>query len=232
MIDVVYVLGKGSRFHNNEIRFSLRSIEKHLKNYRNIWVIGEKHPELINVNHVFYPDRTCVSDTNIMHKVTKACQIEDITEEFLFFNDDHYLLSDFDAVTFPYFYHRTIPEFLTIREPDSYHRRVKNTGEYLLSKGLPVKFFDVHTPIIFNKTKFLEHVTSGPDWTLPNMYVMKSVYANSLGIEGIEMPDQKGDAPPPKGARIFSSSPRVKSAVQRFLLEQFPVKSRYERREF
>ena len=37
-IDVVYVLGTGSKWHNNEIRFSLRALEKNLRDYRHIYV--------------------------------------------------------------------------------------------------------------------------------------------------------------------------------------------------
>lgn len=232
-IDVVYPLGNGSRIHNNEIRFSLRSLEKHLKNFRNVYIIGESHPILENVIHIPFQDNTTISDTNIMRKMAAICMREDVSENFLMVHDDHYLLSDFDAPTFPYFYHREIIEFLKIRDPDSYHRRVSNTLEYLKSKDLPTKFFDIHTPIIFNKKKFLNVVVeNGPDWTPPNMYVLKSVYANSLKLEGEVLPDQKSDQPPQPNTRIFSTSPRVKGTVQRFLLEAFPLKSKYEKRDF
>lgn len=231
MIDVVYVLGKGSRFHNNEIRFSLRSIEKHLSNYRKVWIIGEHHPQLDNVEFVPFPDKTSMSDTNIMYKVAHACQHPDITEDFLFFNDDHYLLTDFDAPTFPCYYSKSIEEYLRRRPQDGYRRRVKATYKYLLSKGLPTKFFDTHTPIIFNKAKFLEHVAGGPDWSSPTSFVVKSIYANSLHIEGAKRPDWKKKKVP-EGAEIFSTTPRVPAAVQRFLLEKFPTKSKYEKNDF
>lgn len=231
MIDVVYVLGTGSRFHNNEIRFSLRSIEKHLSNYRKIWIVGEHHPMLENVNFVPFPDKTSMSDTNIMHKVSHACQHPEITDDFLFFNDDHYLLADFDAPTFPYFYSKSMEEYLRRRPQDGYRRRVKNTYKYLQSKGLPTKFFDTHTPIIFNKAKFLEHVNTGPDWSSPTSFVVKSIYANSLNIEGVLRADWKKMSAP-EGVEIFSTTPRVSAAVQRFLLERFPKRCKFELCDF
>lgn len=231
MIDVVYILGTGSQFHNHEIRFSLRSVEKHLKNVGKVWVIGEHHPVIQNVNFIPYPDRTIHSATNIMHKVTRACEEKEISENFLFFNDDHYLLTDFDAETFPYFYSGTIQEFLSKRDRDAYTKKVENTYQHLKDKGLPLKFFDVHTPIIYNKAKFLENVAnSGIDWNNAPC-VSKSVYANSMGIEGVKESDHKTDRPP-INAKIFSTGTRVSAAVQRFLLEQFPVKCSYERRDF
>lgn len=231
MIDLVYPLGTASRFHDNEIRFSLRSIEKHLKNYGKIYVIGERHPHLDNVHFIPCPDKYPVPDNNIMDKMTKACNTPEISENFLMVHDDHYLLQDYDAPTFPYLFHRTMEEYLKTRAADGYARRVRNTLNYLKSKDLPIKFFDIHTPIIFNKVKFLEHVTNGPDWTLPNSYIIKSLYANAMGIEGTDQSDNKTDQVPVKG-KIFSTSSRIKSSVQRFLLEQFPVKCKFELRDF
>ncbi len=45
-IDLVYILGKGSKWSDNEIRFSLRSIEKYF-DYRKIFIIGEKPESLL-----------------------------------------------------------------------------------------------------------------------------------------------------------------------------------------
>jgi len=231
MIDVVYVLGTGSRFKNHEIRFSLRSVEKHLQNVGNIWIVGEHHPQLTGVNFIPYPDKTKYPASNIMYKITRACEDQAISDNFLFVNDDHYLLQDFDAETFPYYYNGTIKEFIRMRGADQYTKQVGNTLKYLESKGLPTKFFDVHYPIIFNKFQFLDSVTPAIDWhTSP--CVVKSLYANSLKIEGIKECDFKTDKAPPKSAKVFSTGTRVTSAIQRFLLEQFPNKSRYELRDF
>lgn len=232
MISIVYPFGTASRFNNNELRFSLRSIEKYLKNYSSVFVIGETLPDWItNVTHIKSGDKTSISDTNIMHKITLACQTPEISDNFLMVHDDHYLLQDYDAETFPYFYSSSIDGFLKHRVSDSYARRVKNTLNYLQAKGLPTLFFDVHTPIIFNKLKFLQYVTNGPDWTPPNTYTIKSIYANSLGIEGVHQVDNKTDKAPVNG-KIFSTAARVTPAVQRFLLERFPKKSAYEVRDF
>jgi hypothetical protein len=230
MIDVVYVLGTGSKFNNHEIRFSLRSVEKHLRNMGNVWIVGEHHPGLKDVNFIKYPDKTTMPGTNIMLKLTRACEDLGISDDFLFFNDDHFLLTDYDAPLFPYYFDKTITEFA--RPADAYVRQVKNTGKYLTQKGLPDKFFDVHTPIIFNKAKFIEYVTNGPDWSFPHRYVVKSIYGNAMRIEGEQFTDNKTDAPPPPKSKIFSTSSRVKASVQRFLLEQFPKKCRYEVRDF
>src|SRR5690349_20419873 len=114
-IDVVYPLGKGSRWKNNEIKYSLRSVEKHLQNYGKVFVIGEKPNFLANVNHIPAEDKHPIPDSNIFEKLKTACETKEISDTFLFFNDDHYLLEDFDAEKFPYFYHGTMAEYIKKR---------------------------------------------------------------------------------------------------------------------
>lgn len=49
-IDLVYILGSGSQWRNNELRFSLRSVQKNLKGYRNIYIVGENPGFLKNTS--------------------------------------------------------------------------------------------------------------------------------------------------------------------------------------
>ena len=47
-VDLVYPLNKlCSHWRNQELRYSLRSVEKFVKNYRNIYIIGDK-PKYLN----------------------------------------------------------------------------------------------------------------------------------------------------------------------------------------
>jgi hypothetical protein len=86
-IDVVYVLGTGSKWKNNELRFSLRAIEKNLTGYRDIYVIGENPGFLQNVIHIPYPDELPGNaDGNIARKVLRACREKKLSDNFLFIN--------------------------------------------------------------------------------------------------------------------------------------------------
>jgi len=221
-MDVVYVLGTGSRWDNNEIRYSLRSLEKHLTGFRNVWVIGED-PKL-NVNHIPMEDPTDIPDTNIMLKLTTACNVSDISEDFLYVNDDHFLLDHYLAPEFPYYYFNTLKHRIERYTFGEYIKRCKNTLNYLTENNLPIKYFDIHTPIIYNKKLFIEHVYN--KWKEP--CVIKSMYANSLRIEGVEMKDNKIHTHPRTSDRIFSTLPKVTAHVQRWLDRKFPDKSRFE----
>lgn len=225
----VYVLGTGSHYHNFELRMSLRSIEKNLSGIDQVYIIGEC-PEWANVNHIYYPDKLGVpSDYNIMKKITRACEEPGISDNFLFINDDHYIMKPFVAAEFPYFYEVSLEKYLARRAHDTYALRAKNTCKYLQSKNLPTKHFDIHYPIIYNKSLFLEHVTGAVDWER-KCYVIKSMYANTLKIEGTEAVDYKiGRSLPPQDVKVFSSTPRFRHNVQRYLLENFKKPSRFEK---
>jgi hypothetical protein len=57
-MDLVYVLGSGSRWGDNELRYSLRSVEKHLKGYNNVYLVGDKPDWVRNVTHIPKQDIT------------------------------------------------------------------------------------------------------------------------------------------------------------------------------
>lgn len=205
---------------------SLRSIEKHLSNYGDVIIVGEKPDWIQNVTHIPLDDIPNEKDYNIMLKTERALQEVD---RLLFFNDDHYLLSDFDAEGFPFYYNDTIDNYVKRRGLDGYGRRANNTMKHLKSRQLPTKFFDIHTPIIYERQPFIENVVN-LDWKqYKEGFVIKSLYANALKIEGTEQKDCKGISPPTNGAKIFSSNnAKPRASVQRFLIEKFPNKSKYE----
>lgn len=228
-MDIVYALGKGSVLKDFELRMSLRSVEKYLSGYGEVWIIGERPEWLQNIQHKPLPDSHKISDTNIMRKIEAACQTAEITDEFAFFNDDHYLLHPFEAATFPYFHKGLLDTYVANRQNDGYGRRAANTLKFLKANNLPTKHFDIHTPIIYNKELFLKHVVNAVDWGNKDGFIIKSLYANALNIEGVEEEDNKMNHPPTSNIKVFSSFPHMKASVTRFLTEQFPEKSKFER---
>lgn len=190
-MDVVYPLGKKSRWDNNELRYSLRSIEKHLTGVDKIYIVGERPDFLQNVIHIPYEDTYACKETNIYKKVLRACQEESLSQEFLFFNDDHFILRDFNVDEFPFFYKSDLYATIQkLRPTNRYRKYLDKTMRVLHSLRLPTKNFDTHTPIIYNKQTFLE-IMPKYDWEHRIGYVVKSLYANTLRIEGQREPDCK-----------------------------------------
>lgn len=226
MIDVVYVLGKGSTWNNNEIRYSLRSVEMYLHGFRNVWIVGELPVWLKNVNHIPAKDQFQVPDENIRHKILAACRHPEVSDEFLFINDDHYLLTDFIAAEFPYYYCSTIEQYVKTRGHDGYGNRCLNTKRHLDQLGHESKYYDIHYPIRYNKAKFIEILGELP--TKQHGYVLKSLYANAVKVQGIETRDCKFAGTPPPKAVCFSTMPRVNGALYRWFEYKFPEKSNFE----
>ena len=180
-IDLVYPIGTGSTHANIEIKYSLRSVEKHLSNVGKIWIIGEQIPFLKDINHISLKDATTNHNENIRQKVLKACDIPELSEDFLFMNDDHFLLQNFDLPNFPNYYKGTLEDY-----------KFKNNGWYLADLlwtqgkiGNNALNFDTHTPIMYNKTRFKERLGS----IEPVGILIKSMYA--AGLEGTKEPDCK-----------------------------------------
>jgi hypothetical protein len=224
---IVYPLGNGSILKNFELRMSLRSIEKNLSGFTDVAIVGDFPAWGHNLYHIQAMDPYKIGDQNIMYKLSLACKDEKVSDPFLYFNDDHYLLTQFDAPTFPNLYHSTLEKYFKLRGPDVYGKRAESTLKHLQEKNLPTKFFDIHTPILIHKQAFIQNVVNAP-WDRTS-FLAKSLYANSLSLEGIEELDCKLAQPPQVKAKVFSSFPHMKASVTRFLVEQFPKMSNFEK---
>lgn len=194
-IDVVYVLGTGSKWNDNEIRFSLRSLEKNLKGFRNVFVVGAYPDFLQNVIHIEAEDifdQAINADGNIITKVLAACADERLADDFLFINDDHLVLLSMEVSQVPAFHKGNMLDYKPqYWELNYWRKRLHRTMETLFIKGLPAFHYDCHTPILFNKTRFVE-IMSGFDYAEGIGLTMKSLYGNSVYAEsGVLLTDQK-----------------------------------------
>ncbi len=180
-IDVVYVLGTGSKWDNNEIRFSLRSLEKNLKNMGRVFVVGECPAFLQNVIHIPATDEfnpNVNADGNIIRKVLAACKDERLSDDFLFINDDHLVLTPVEADKVPPFHKGNMQKYPPQYWKLNYWRtRLQRTMETLVQTELPTYHFDCHTPIVFNKHQFVE-IMQAFNYVDGVGLTMKSLYGN------------------------------------------------------
>lgn len=240
-IDVVYVLGTGSAWKNNEIRFSLRSLAANLKKFGKIWVVGECPEFLKNVKHIPFPDTLINNaDGNIIRKVLRVCQEEDLSEDFLFINDDHLVMRSTVACMIPPYHKGDLTKFSQeYFEKDFWRGRLYRTRNILVKKGLPALHFDCHTPIVMNKKLFPE-VISQFDYEKHIGYTMKSLYGNSVyHQEAVKLIGQKttlfrpmttSDIRKETEQRQFVSfnDRGLTAALKQWLVETFPKASPYE----
>ena len=190
-IDVVYPLGTGSNWDDNELRFSLRSIQKHLKDIRNVIIIGSRKPSWLDTSKVvwIWQDDTLQNnaDGNIINKVLRACRLDFLSNKFLFINDDHLILKDMRAAHIA-FYHKgdliNNHKHLT-KTGNVWIQRALRTGEKLKSENKPTIHFDCHTPVMIDKKRFPE-IMSQYNYEEGFGYVMKSLYLNNCRRHNIQ----------------------------------------------
>lgn len=159
MVDVVYILGTGSKWQDNEIRFSLRSITKYLSGIRKVWIVGEL-PCFIDdtkVEHLYCPDRhgRDNADANMIEKILYACKQKGLSEDFLFMNDDFFILRPLDVADIPILHNGDLKDLQKEFWNSSIWRlRLKNTFTQLTWYGMSTTMYDIHAPMMFNKHLF------------------------------------------------------------------------------
>jgi hypothetical protein len=240
-IDVVYVLGTGSNWRNNEIRFSLRSLDKNLQGIRKVWVVGEKPEFLKNINHIPFPDELPNNvDGNIIRKVLRVCQEQTLTDNFLFINDDHLIMKPVLAGDIPP-YHKGNMESFTKEffEANFWRGRLFRTKNILLQKGYNALHFDCHLPIVLNKKRFPE-VMGMFDYEKNIGFTMKSLYGNIVHPDGPEIKGQKSVIFRPyvlsdiqdrvkKKMFVAFNDDGLRPPLKTWLYANFPVASKYEK---
>lgn len=228
MYDIVIPF-KHSINNDLELKYALRSIERHIPEAGDVVIIGDEpnwHPR--NVAVVPFADRQAVywRDRNIAAKLLKACSLGWITENFIIFHDDNFLLDTLNPETY---YHKGH----NWEAAGDYKKVVDNTLEAL---GKDIKNYDIHAPHMVNKEVF-QNAMKHLDWDKHWGYCIKTAYAIYSEIEGTEATDLKIQVPWPTielnamldGRKFFSTGDSAwKPPVTNLLRQIFPHKSKYE----
>jgi hypothetical protein len=241
-IDVVYVLGTGSNWRNNELRFSLRALDKNLKGIRKIWIVGEKPEFLKNVNIIQHPDEFGPghADQNIIRKVLRICQEKTLSENFLFINDDHLIMKPMTASELPPYYKLDLATCKDEYFQDNAWKGVLFRTRAILKKmGYSTLHFDCHVPIVFNKKMFPEVISRFP-YEKDTGFTMKSLYGNVVHPDGIRLKGEKVTVFRPyvlpdireivkNRSFIAFNDDGLKPALKTWLYTNFPQPSKYEK---
>ncbi len=237
IVDIIYPIGKGSKWNNNELKYSLRSLEKHGKSLGRVFITGDC-PDFLSDEIVHTPceDSYSYGVINTNEKILHTLRSHDVSDNFVFMNDDFFLLKDVDLSTYPYYYKRMLkPE----EEKKKYGNSLVFTYYYLIFQEKSVKNFELHLPIVFNKQNFL---SLEKEWSLSKKLPLglqtRSIYCNMLSIDGIKTRDCKiRDFSDPKDVwdvieprDCFSiADTAISCGIESILSELYPKKSKYEK---
>lgn len=241
-IDLVYVLGSGSAWQNNELRFSLRSVEKNLSGVRHIYVVGEDPGFLSDrVRYIYHPDPLHQNaDGNMALKILRACREEELSENFLLMNDDFIIARQMEAPRIPWFHKGNFRD-----RPDAYwtghlyRQRLHHTYLALKERNLPTLQYDYHAPMLMNKLEF-PRVMASFEFEKGIGYTFRSLYGNLMNLPAIPVDGQKVTIYDPytvsqitrrvgQASFVGYNDAGLNDALKIWLWQQFPRQSRYEK---
>jgi hypothetical protein len=242
-IDIVYVLGNGSKWNNNELRYSLRSVEKHFK-HREVFIVGERPDWLQNINHINCQDTFAYLNggkfKNVIRKIRAACLDDRVSDSFVLMNDDFFFLED-KAIIWPYT-NGTLQEMIDsyYDKTSQYYNALVRTMKFLQQAGIEEpKNFAVHYPIVYEKAKFLE-MTNDIDW-LDKAYSWRTIYGNLYSAGHVDRQDTKISSTTELSDALFyqhqlhgdflsiSDNVALDPRFQNWIAERLPTPSKYEK---
>lgn len=233
-MDIVYTFRHDRRSLNSQLKYSLRSIEKHISGVDRVFVIGH-NPRLDGIIHIeakdlFGPAR------NISTKLMAIADHPDVSENFLYMADDYFMMKDYDIEKYPAYVNSTLQELFRTQS-NAYRAMIKNTIKALEGQGRRTYNFNIHVPIIYNKTK-LRHIGRLYDMNNRLGYLIKSLYMNTFQpLECQQIKDCKirtnfklDDMRTRIGTRNCWSSGKewVCPNIITLLKQLYPLKSKYE----
>lgn len=221
----VYVCRGGA---NEELRYSLRSVERNLPCVDDVVIYGGK-------------PRWCVAKlvtqtvgatkyAKAYHNLRLACMDESMDDSFVLMNDDFYVMEPTERVEYA---HRgsllKLVEWYESEHPKAvYTANTRRTYDFLVGIGIkdPVSY-ELHIPMVFEKDKLLEVL----DMISGDMGLQyRTIYGNLCDVGGEYTEDvkvyAKGDEIP-EGRYLSSWDPAFET-VRRHLHGVFPEPSIWE----
>lgn len=244
MMDILYIVGNGSDWDDNELRYSLRSIAKNGRNLGRVFLVGHK-PKWVSdqVTHIPCDDPLHVKHKNILNKVLTAMEKSDIGQHFLISSDDHYYVQPTDFDNLPvYFKNIEIPARMTDAQVwQEYFKSLHDTRCMLERHGLTLYQTNPHCNTHWDRGVYNRHRAIFDECMAMQFGgEMNCVMGNLLILEGAD-PQPFVDAKlstkmtlaeieqAAKTSNCLSSTPNIReSALAEYLRKTFPTKCKYE----
>lgn len=185
-MDILYIIGAGSTWANNELRYSLRSVSKFGKNVGRIFVCGV-NPGILSDKVTFIPcdDPYDMAHKNIQYKIDYAIRNSDIGEHFLLSSDDHFFVRDVDFDEYPLYTKGILPD--RTDKNQNYFLSLVETRNLLIKANLTTQQTNPHcdthiTRSVWEKTTDLR--VSGMN--LPHGGEVNCIIGNQLIADGMK----------------------------------------------
>jgi len=172
-MDIVYILREWAD-NCLELRYSLRSL-KNIEHDK-VYIIWYKPEWVENVIHISAEDPYKIKSLNALHKINIACNYKNISDDFILMNDDFYITKETEI---KYYNQWSIMDHY-LEKRDRLQRGSYINNLYKTFQLFPRwKDFSLHTPIVYNKVKFLALQTK---YDMTQWYLLRNLYCNHYWI--------------------------------------------------
>ena len=189
-MNVVIPLSTESAWDNNEIRYTLRALERNLLDLDCVFICGAKPAWIKDVVHLPTADRWPNRDANTIDALLVACKAG-VGKEFLRCSDDEVLLRPYHSRDILPWHAGDVfdrpPEFWA---GNRWLCRLRATGCWLRSKNFSSLIYDTHTPKIYDRDAFLRVMPTSPYWGYRGMTI-ETCYFNQVGTVSTRLADQR-----------------------------------------
>lgn len=228
--DIVYPVRKGD--YNEELRYSLRSLS-HIPHGR-VFIVGHKPPWVTNVAHWPRPqEKSKYRNANeSLVEITREAGAS-LTEPFLLFNDDFYVMEPMDEI--PVFHMGPVQEvvdrYRKLHHMGAYWRGMVQTMRLMQDARLkgPLLSYELHIPFPIYREPLLRAWEMGKELDVLHIRTLMGNLARLGGTEREDVKVYRGRTKDYESWPFLSSNDDVTFPPLRSLMrERFPTPSPYE----
>ena len=179
-VDVLYIYkytGRG----DEELKYSLRSLDKYVAGFDRVFITGDC-PDFIDKDKVIYTPAQDIGYPMANHwwKVRETITKTDISDNFVLMYDDIFFVKPTSLEGYPNYSKGALNDACL----GGWHYKIwmRNTLEWLAVRGHTVFDYELHIPFTYNRGKFLEMDCIFKPMSEVNMSIgqlaVRSVYGN------------------------------------------------------
>ena len=224
-LDIVYFVKDAPV--NEELKYSLRSVCENLQ-FNRLWIFGGCPKEITPDVRIRVVQTGRTKWDRVRRMFIKACENKDLTDDFILFNDDFFVMQKTDEI--PTWYRATLDDHIKVLAKGNYANLLKCARKNLEVRKKTTLSYELHVPFVFNKKKLLKLIRETPE-----LHCTRTLYGNMYKIGGEKHNDVKIFNSKPafdyKNSQFLSTDDTVvniNNDAWRFIKKSFPNKCKYE----
>lgn len=248
-MDILYIVGRGSKHDNIELRMSLRSICKYAANVGKVIVAGYPCDWLSDeVTKVQIDDKYGRKHLNLVNCIKTVVDMGLLDGEFLYSSDDHFYVKPVDFDNYPYY---AKSKFLRNRVVKGercygYHLSLVQTRALLEKHKLPTINFEehcnthMHAQVVKDFKSLIEESFSLERGAAPTSLIMNAwmttcyapkeiVLRNDIKMRSANTVDEIRSQLSDRECFSIGDSIFSTGALLEYFKNEFPLKCRYEK---